>query len=35
MKLAVEIGTPNRREMGYKTIEDFIKKKEKLLLAGT
>jgi transposase len=34
-KLAVEIGTPMRREMGYKTIKDFIQKKEKLLLAGT
>lgn len=34
-KLAVEIGTPLRREMGYKTIKDFIQKKETLLLAGT
>ena len=34
-KLAVEIGTPLRREMGYKSIKDFIQKKEKLLLAGT
>ena len=34
-KLAVEIGTPLRREMGYKTIKDFIQQKEKLLLAGT
>ena len=34
-KLAVEIGTPLRREMGYKTIKGFIQKKEKLLLAGT
>ena len=34
-KLAVEIGTQQRREMGYKTIKDFIQKKEKLLLAGT
>jgi transposase len=33
-KLAVEIGTPMRREMGYATIRDFIEKKEKLLLAG-
>lgn len=32
-KLAVDIGTPLRREMGYKTIKDFIKKKEILLLA--
>jgi transposase len=35
MKLAVEIGTPLRRDMGYKTIKDFIQKKEKLLLAET
>ena len=34
-KLAVEIGTPLRREMGYKTIKDFIMKKEKLILAKT
>ena len=34
-KLAVEIGTPRRREMGYETIKDFIQKKEKLLLAET
>jgi transposase len=33
-KLAVEIGTARRREMGYKTIRDFIQKKEKILLAG-
>lgn len=34
-KLAVEIGTPMRREMGYKTIRDFIHKKEEILLAGS
>jgi transposase len=34
-KLAVEIGTPMRKEMGYKTIKDFIQKKEKILLAGS
>lgn len=34
-KLAVEIGTPLRREMGYKTIRDFIHKKEEILLAGS
>ena len=35
MKLAVEIGTTQRREMGYLTIKDFIQKKEILLLAVT
>lgn len=34
-KLAVEIGTPMRREMGYQTIKDFIQKKEQILLAGS
>lgn len=33
-KLAVEIGTPLRREMGYRTIKDFIQKKGELLLIG-
>jgi len=35
MKLAVEIGTTQRREMGYQTIKDFIQKKEILLLTVT
>ena len=34
-KLAVEIGSPLRKEMGYETIKDFIKKKEVLILTGT
>jgi hypothetical protein len=34
-KPAVEIGTPLRREPGYKTIRDFIHKKEEILLAGS
>jgi hypothetical protein len=33
-KLVVEIGTPMRREMGDKTIRDYIHKKEEVLLAG-
>lgn len=34
-KLAVEIGTKKRREMGFKSIKDFIQEKEKLLLVIT
>jgi transposase len=33
-KLAVEIGTAERRKMGYQTIKEFIRKKEEVLLAS-
>jgi len=33
-KLAVAIGTSERRKMGYKTIKEFIRKKEEILLAS-
>jgi len=33
-KLAVEIGTEERRKMGYKTIKEFIRKKEEILLVS-
>ncbi|QHI68339.1 transposase [Tichowtungia aerotolerans] len=34
-KLAIEIGTATRREMGYTSIKDFILKKEEILLTGS
>ena len=32
--LAVNIGTESRKTMGYKTIKDFIKEKERIIIGG-